>query len=221
MRRIERALQSNLLTRTLAAPCRQPLPVPECRLTFFPVHRSNIVGRPPPRCWSGRGTGCQHCQVTRRSPHGCQPNARGLWGTADVRTLLAANWHSTGAETEDGIQRCSGLQRRVGQEVPAYGFCNAQVPAGTHHPLVRTQFFSEEIDARRLFTASACNKRAPPGAGQPAPGCVYALLIDLAGDESSRNPDMRGWRIRTGCDRLYVVQWMTQMDDCTQATYRV
>jgi hypothetical protein len=77
---------------------------------------------------------------------------------------------------------------QVGAEVPAYRkFVEEQVARlGRNNPLVRTQYFSEEIDAeggmfplgRRALMIGAHSKQIMPTAGH-----IYAFTIDVAGQD--------------------------------------
>ena len=73
----------------------------------------------------------------------------------------------------------------VAREVPAYGHFVAEQIAtlGRNHPLVRTQFFSEEIDAQAgMFTPA---RRAlmqgshPPQSAPPSHDRLYTFLLDV------------------------------------------
>ena len=86
------------------------------------------------------------------APMAASTNAtRVFWGTAwTSKTLLARELRiAHQAEQEDGIRRAWVLTAdQVGAEVPAYlNFVNEQINRlGRNNPLVRTQYFSEEID---------------------------------------------------------------------------
>jgi len=134
-------------------------------------------------------------------PMAASTNAtRVFWGTSwTSRTLLARELRAAReAEKRDGRQRTFVLTAdQVAQEVSAYGaFVQEQIQKlGRNHPMVRTQFFSEEIDsesgmfpARRqaLMVGSHHRQQAP------TPGAIYALLIDVAGeDEGITGEDSR------------------------------
>ena len=87
------------------------------------------------------------------APMAASSNAtRVFWGTAWTRQTLLARELRAAQELErlDGVRRAFVLTAEaVAQEVPAYGrFVAEQVRRlGRGHPLVRTQFFSEEIDS--------------------------------------------------------------------------
>lgn len=131
------------------------------------------------------------------APMAASTNAtRVFWGTAwSGQTLLARELRQAReAEAQDGIRRVFKLSAEdVRLEVPAYGqFVDEQVRRlGRTHPMVRSQFFSEEIDfAGGLFPASRLGlmQGSHPALDGPETGKQYALLIDLAGeDESARS----------------------------------
>lgn len=114
-----------------------------------------------------------------------------FWGTAwTSRTLLARELRAAEeAEKKDGIQRVFRLTADdVRREVEAYGrFVDAQVAKlGRNHPFVRTQFFSEEVDAEGgMFPPERCVLMQGTHAMQshPLPGRLYAMLVDVAGGD--------------------------------------
>ena len=130
------------------------------------------------------------------APMAASTNAtRVLWGTAWTgQTLLARELRAAQeAEARDGIRRVFRLgAEQVRAEVPAYGlFVDEQVARlGRSHPMVRSQFFSEEIDfAGGLFTPARLGLMQGSHAACEAPqsGKRYAMLVDLAGeDEQAR-----------------------------------
>ena len=85
------------------------------------------------------------------APMAASTNAtRVFWGTAwNSTTLLARELRAAQtAELRDGIQRVFRVDADVvAEEVPAYGrFVEQQVARlGRQHPMVKTQFFSEEL----------------------------------------------------------------------------
>ena len=128
---------------------------------------------------------------TQIAPMAASTNAaRIFWGTAwTVDTLLAREMRlALEAELSDGQGRAFRRDADgVGLEVPAYArFVEEQVARlGRSHPAVRTQFFSEEIDARSgLFPP----QRMALAEGEhawlegPRAGEVYVFLIDVGGE---------------------------------------
>lgn len=153
-------------------------------------------------------------------PMAASTNAtRVYWGTAwTSRTLLARELRAArAAEQLDGRRRTFVLTADdVAAEVPAYGkFVQDQVTRlGRQHPLVRTQFFSEEIDAEGgLFPparrALLWGTHAPQLA--PQPGHTYALLLDVAGADETQTTDPTATASRRDTTALTVL-------DCDLAT---
>ncbi|MDD2694825.1 MAG: hypothetical protein PHD58_02750 [Anaerolineales bacterium] len=128
------------------------------------------------------------------APMAASTNAtRVFWGTTwTSKTLLARELRAAQqAEKEDGVQRVFKLSAdEVAGEVEAYGrFVREQVlKLGRNHPVVKTQFFSEEVDAEGgMFPpqriALLRGDHAPEEA--PCAGAVYALLVDVAGEDEA------------------------------------
>jgi hypothetical protein len=130
------------------------------------------------------------------APMAASTNAtRVFWGTAWTSdTLLARELRAARAAQEsDGCQRvfvCTADD--VSAEVPAYaGFVREQVAKfGRFHPMIKSQFYSEEIDAetglfppaRRALMRGSHLRQQQPGGGR-----LCAFLIDVAGeDEAAR-----------------------------------
>lgn len=138
---------------------------------------------------------------------------RVFWGTAwTSNSLLGRELRAAqAAEAGDGLRRVFRLTAdEVSAEVPAYRAAvqEAITRLGRSHPLVKTQYFSEEIDglgglfppervARMKGTAGAGARMQRPEASlsftshKPAnSGARYAILLDVAGaDEGVRNLD--------------------------------
>lgn len=121
-----------------------------------------------------------------------------FWGTAwTSRTLLARELRTAKAlEAQDGIRRVFHLNAdRVMTEVPAYGkHLAAQVARlGRSHPMIRTQYYCEEIDAEGgLFTPErqTLMQGTHPYETEASPGGLYAMLLDVAGaDEGVQDLD--------------------------------
>lgn len=116
------------------------------------------------------------------------------------KTLLAREIRSARhAEKGDGIQRLFIYTAdQVKKAVPAYGhFVTGEVKKlGRQHPLVKTQYFCEEIDELTGMFGAA--RRAlmiadQPPQDKPIPGHIYALTIDVGGqDEALLNLDGMG-----------------------------
>ncbi len=133
------------------------------------------------------------------APMAASTNAtRVFWGTAwTSKTLLARELRAARlAEKQDGIRRTWVLTAdEVGEVVPAYKkFVEEQVAKlGRNNPLVKTQYFSEEIDAeggmfplsRRVMMVGAHGKQLIPSAGK-----IYAFTIDVAGQDENALLDL-------------------------------
>ena len=116
---------------------------------------------------------------------------RVFWGTAWTSTTLLGRELrlSREAERADGVRRTFVLSAPdVIKEVPAYGRHVEQQIArlGRNSPMVRTQYFSEEIDAeggmfpaRRLALMQGEHRFQEA----PMPGGIYCLLVDVAGED--------------------------------------
>ena len=123
-----------------------------------------------------------------------------LWGTAWTNdTLLATTIQDLERQqAQDGIRRVFTYDAdRVGAEVPAYAAYVARQVArlGRNHPLIKTQYFLETIDAQGgLFDAlrRALMRGQHQRQHEPTPNRRYALLIDVAGeDETPGDPLQR------------------------------
>lgn len=122
-----------------------------------------------------------------------------LWGTAWTsqtllaRTIRALRW----AEGRDEVRRVFVVSwQQVAAEVPAYGrYVAAEIARlGRHHPLIKSQYYLEEIDAeagmfppatRALMVGTHLRQRAP------TEGREYALLVDVAGEAEERTEGAR------------------------------
>jgi hypothetical protein len=120
-----------------------------------------------------------------------------LWGTVwTSKTLLAKTARALlERERKDGVKRVFYVPwPEVARENPAYGrYVRAEIDRlGRHHPLIRTQYFLEEIDdeggmfpeSRRVQMRGDHRRRR-----QPEPAKRYACLIDVAGEEPEPEGD--------------------------------
>jgi len=134
------------------------------------------------------------------APMAASTNAtRVFYGTAwTADTLLARELRlSRQAEAQDGIQRVFTLSAdEVGREVPAYARHVAEQVArlGRWHPLVRTQYFCEEIDGEAgMFPPARLalmrGSHAPLDA--PEAGKTYVMALDVAGGDETLTADLR------------------------------
>ena len=123
-----------------------------------------------------------------------------FYGTAWTSQTLLARELATAKEAQqkDGLKRVFVVTAdQVRKEVPAYGqFVDSEIAKhGRNHPLVRTQYFSETIDAESgLFPATrqALMHGSHPPLDNPIPGEIYAFLLDIAGeDETNLEPSFK------------------------------
>ena len=198
MRRLETALEANFLTRgKWHKSAGNHYRFKKSHLTFLSAAPgSNIVGATASTLLSlDEAQDIEIAKYDKQiAPMAASTNAtRVFWGTAwSAQTLLARELRAAReAEARDGIRRVFQISaEEVRREVPAYGlFVDEQVARmGRNHPMVRSQFFSEEIDfAGGLFTPSRLGlmQGAHPALDTPLPGKRYALLIDLAGEDEA------------------------------------
>ena len=127
------------------------------------------------------------------APMAASTNAtRVFWGTAwSDDTLLARELQTArDLEARDGIRRAFVLDAdRVAAEVPEYGsFVAQQIERlGRDHPMVRTQYFSEMLEnGGGLFHEGriALMQGDHPQEHQPSRQRMYALLLDVAGEDA-------------------------------------
>jgi hypothetical protein len=143
------------------------------------------------------------------APMAASTNAtRVFWGTAwTSRTLLARELAAAQeAQRLDGQQRAFIMTADdVAREVPAYGaFVQEQIAKlGRNNPMVRTQFFSETIDAeggmfnkqRQALMQGHHRQQAAPVAGH-----IYAITIDVAGEDESARDELSTGLVNPGRD---------------------
>jgi hypothetical protein len=148
------------------------------------------------------------------------------------KTLLAREMHAAlELEKQDGIKRVfiynADAVRKI---VPAYGtFIDNEVKKlGRQHPLVKTQYFCEEIDeltgmfnaARRALMIGDLPPSSVPRL--PVPGHIYALTIDVGGqDEALLNLDGMGNPGRDYTTLNIVDIDLSTLEDLQAPTYRV
>ncbi len=112
-----------------------------------------------------------------------------LWGTAwTADTLLGRSMASLAEQqAQDGVQRVFRIPWEVvAASVPAYGrYVRGEIARlGAGHPLIRTQYLLEDLDAEAgLFTAAtqALMRGTHERLHGPLEGHRYALLVDVAG----------------------------------------
>lgn len=203
MSRLERVLQTNALTRPAwAKESGYIYKVFQARISFFSGQpRSNIVG----------ATASLLLEVDEAqdvltskydkeiAPMAAARNAtKVFWGTAwTSRTLLSRELRlAQELEKKDGLRRTFVLTAEdVAMEVQAYGkFVEEQVQRlGRNHPMVKTQYFSEEIDAEGgLFPPErqALMRGAHQPQTSPQPDHIYCMTLDVAGADETVTPDL-------------------------------
>ena len=201
MRRLESVLRRNLFTRSLwRKESGYIYRVGEARIAFLSgAPEANIVGATASTLLEVDEA--QDVLISKYdreiAPMAASTNAtRIFWGTAWTRdTLLGRELRAAQtAQDVDGIRRVFRVDGdTVAAEVPAYGrFVQEQVAKlGRLHPMVRTQFYSEEIDADgALFPPERISRLrgSHPPCLAADPGRQYAVLVDVAG-EAETPPD--------------------------------
>lgn len=196
MRRLEEALEQNLLTRgRWQRRAGNHFRFGRAGITFLSAAPgSNVVGATASTLLELDEA--QDIEIGKYdkqiAPMAASTNAtRIFWGTAwTSQTLLARELRAAEAAQErDGCRRVFRIDaERVRAEVPAYGaFVDEQINRlGRGHPMVRSQFFSEEIDlAAGLFNAARLGlmQGRHSALDGPRDGQIYAMLIDLAGED--------------------------------------
>ena len=198
MRRLERVLKRNLLTRNAwKKKAGYIYEIGSANIYFFSGGRNaNIVGATASTLLEVDEA--QDVSIPKFdkdiAPMAASTNAtRVFWGTAwTSRTLLARELAAAQVtEQRDGIKRVFILTAdQVAAEVPVYGAFVAEQIAklGRHNPMVLTQYFSQTIDAEAgMFppARAALLHGAHLSLTGPTPGQLYALLIDVAGEDES------------------------------------
>ena len=207
MRRLERVLDRNLVTRAVWEKEQGYIYRMKGSRIFFlsGSPTANVVGATASTLLE-----CDEAQDVLISkwdkeihPMAASTNAtRVFWGTAwTSRTLLAREMRAAlEAEKKDGIRRVFRMTADdVAEEVPAYkAFVAEEVRKhGRNHPFIKTQYFSEEIDAEGGMFPAARQAlmvgRHERLAGPAGDGLLYALLVDVAGqDENAPEPGEAG-----------------------------
>jgi hypothetical protein len=237
MLRLERVLENNTITRRMwHKENGYVYRIGSARMMFFSgAPESNIVGATASTLLEVDEA--QDVSIAKFdkeiAPMAASTNAtRVFWGTAwTSRTLLARELRSARqAEEADGIRRAFVLTaREVAAEVEVYGRFVAEQTArlGRDHPLVKTQYYSEEIDSEGgMFPPSrrdVMRGRHKPS-GQPACGQIYAMLLDVAGEDESAAADgsqLANRRRDSTALTIVQVDLSTLQDDLLRApTYR-
>jgi hypothetical protein len=194
MRRLERVLEKNFLTRDCwEKEAGYLYRLGRAQIAFFSgAIEANIVGATASLLLEVDEA--QDVAIDKYdrdiAPMAASTNAtRVLWGTAWTGdTLLARELKAAqAAEQRDGLKRIFTLTAdEVAQEVPEYGRHVAEQVArlGRDHLMVRTQYFNQEIaavgglfdDTRRALMQGGHDEQFAPQAGK-----VYALTLDVGG----------------------------------------
>jgi hypothetical protein len=133
------------------------------------------------------------------APMAASTNAtRVFWGTVwTSRTLLAREAKAAReAEKREGGKRVFLLNAdQVAEEVPKYGKYVAEQVArlGRNHPLIKTQYFSEEINGEGgMFPKErqALMKGSHPKLVEPVESELYVMLLDLAGEDEGASEEL-------------------------------
>jgi len=119
---------------------------------------------------------------------------RVFWGTSWISdTLLSRERRAAeAAQKADGIRRVWIVPGpEIAKEVPSYAdFLASEIKhLGRNHPIIRTQYFCEEIDAQAgMFnpTRRALMTGDQPAHDHPLPGVPCAFLLDVAGQDEAR-----------------------------------
>jgi hypothetical protein len=143
------------------------------------------------------------------APMAASTNAtRVFWGTAwTSQTLLARELAAARlAEDQDGIRRTFIINADdVSFELPAYQqFVQEQISKlGRNHPMIKTQYFSETIDAEggmfnKQRQAMMQGRHSPQAA--PAAAAIYAITIDVAGEDEAARKEPGAVMLNPGRD---------------------
>jgi hypothetical protein len=197
MRRLEKVLKCNLLIRGLwRKESGHIYRVGKARIVFLSGGKAaNIVGATASTLLEVDEA--QDILISKYdkeiAPMAASTNAtRVFYGTAwTSQTLLARELRAAReAEKVDGLRRVFVVNAdEVIREAPEYGnFVREQVARmGRNHPMVRSQFFCEEIDAEGgMFPArrQALMRGTHPAVERPSGiGKLYAFLLDVAGED--------------------------------------
>lgn len=203
MRRLERALKRNLIARDMwRKESGYIYRVGSARIFFLSGSpTANVVG-----ATANLLLECDEAQDVLPSkwdkdfaPMAASTNAtKVFWGTAwTSRTLLARELRAAqAAEARDGCKRVFMIDAHdVAEEVPAYWehVKEQMAKLGKDHPLIKTQYFSQEIDAEGgMFTPARISlmQGGHEPAEKPEPGKIYAILIDVAGEEEDKSGNL-------------------------------
>lgn len=200
MRRLEKVLERNSFTREQDWECESGyiFRLERARIYFLSgAPEANIVGATASTLLEVDEA--QDVEIAKFdkdiAPMAASTNAtRVFWGTAwTAQTLLGRELRAAqDAQDKDGRRRVFRLNcEQVAAEVPPYRdfVCQQVARLGRQNPMVKTQYFSEEIDAEgsmfppsRLALIAA---QASETCTHPQPGHSYALMLDVAGEDEA------------------------------------
>jgi len=196
-----------------------------CRCYFFSAHpSSNVVG-----ATANVLLECDEAQDVDETkwnkdfaPMAASTNATTVfYGTVwTSRTMLARVVRALRvAEAKDGVRRVFYVPWTVAAaEVPSYGvYVRKEIQRlGRQHPIVRTQYFLEEIEGAGLLFGperQAMMKGSHDREREPVPGLVYAMTIDVAGeDEELEGEELRREKPRK--DSTAVTMFRVDLSTC-------
>lgn len=196
MRRLERVMRKNILTKSMwKKENGNSYKMGGARMTFLSAAAgSNIVGATA----SGLLEVDEAQQVSiQKFDRDVSPMAAStcathvFWGTAWTSTTLLGRElrAAQAAEKADGVRRVFRLTAEdIYAEVPSYRKHVADKIArqGRNHPLVRTQYFSEEVDGTGgMFPPDRIAKMSVAAGvdSKPTHNSMTALLLDVAGED--------------------------------------
>ncbi len=205
MDRLEKVLSCNFFTRGIWKRSQgHKYFVGSARVTFLSGHRAaHVVGETAHLLLSvDEAQDVSPALFDKRfAPMAAAHNAtRVFWGTPWTSdTLLAREMRrARQLEKTDGIRRLWVVPAdEVAREVPSYAaFLKGEIEnLGRNNPIVRSQYFCEEIDAQLgMFTPArrALMVGDQPSHADPQPATVYAFLLDVAGQDEARMNDLPG-----------------------------
>lgn len=196
--RLERRLNSNLLTKTLWGKRSDFMRyIGNCTASFLSADASaNVVGAVASllEILNEAQDIAPEVADKRFEPMRASTNAtKVVVGTTwTSRTYLARELRAAReAEKKDGLRRVFIYNVNDVRKVnPAYGkFVDEQVrKLGRQHPLVKTQYFCEEIDAiASMFHAGRLALMQAPAIDNPQPedGHTYCIIMDIGGQDEA------------------------------------
>lgn len=220
MRRLKSVLDRNLITRDIwKKESGYIFRISQCLAAFFSGQRkANVVGATASLLLLADEA--QDISIAKFdkefAPMAASTNATtALFGTAWTSNTLLAREKKFALELErkDGIKRVFQADaNEIAAEVETYGeYVTKQInKLGRQHPIIKTQYFLEEIDetggmfppARRALTQGRQKQCEKPGDEK-----IYAITIDVAGqDEEAEGRELREKHPRKDSTALTVAE---------------